>query len=1140
MQKIIKLETENTPLERWTENSACEIYSHDTNNGHFEIEVMNEALTDETVTALFIFEESQSVWRTEGTVEDNKIKFKFDTTLITQDETVVCVLYLDNERENNDFYRFNFKVKVSEIDKLDNLTIKERLFKNNLIIDRLEVVTKDELKEALKTLDLSSISTEGLLTEEKANGLYAKISELEAVESKLITQEQLTSTKNEVVTEINNRLENYVLKTNIPEPYNDTSLVSRISNLESKQDKDTVYDDSELKARISVLENREDNNTIYDDTSVRERLTVLENKPNIDISNLATKEELQEVRNSQPTVDTSHLVTREELEEKHFLTTHQDLSEYAKKSEIPQPYNDTVLVQKIGQLEARVDNDTIYNDTEVKNRLTELENKPPVDLSNYALKSELPQPYNDKPLNERVTALESKAIEGGAYDDSDLRNRVVALESEEDKDTKYDDTDLRNRVTTLENKPTLDTSEFVTNQVLESKNYITEETLDNKGYAKTSEIPTPYNDSEVKQRLTNLESIDTSKFVTDEKLESKGYLKSHQDITGLATKEEIANLVTNDQLEAKHYITGTALENYALKSDIPQGYNDTEVKERLTVLENKQDKDTVYNDTELRTRVSELEQRPIVTPYNDTALSDRVTALESKQDKDTVYNDSELRQRVSNLESIDTSTFVTKNELESKNYLTTPYNDTPLKERVTALETKVDKDTIYNDEPIKERLTALESKPNIDLTGYATKEELKAKVNTSDYDTFKSMVVTKGYLESKNYLTEQYNDKPLTDRVVALENKRDNDTIYDDSELKRRVTTLETKTENLVTKEELHEATEIDYSNIITNDELEAKHYVTADELNNKGYLTQHQDISNLATKEEIKKFVTHEELPTPYNDTNLSNRVTALENKTDKDTVYNDTELRNRVATLESRPNIEVSTLVTKDELASKGYLTTPYNDSALVGRVTALENKPPVDLSKYATKQELQEATEIDYSQIVTHEELEGKHYLTANNLANYALKSEIPQPYNDSTLVSRVSALESKQDKDTVYNDTEVKRRLTALESRPTAKNGIRNALVIGWQDIYIQNMRFTSQMNLVDVVNNVTLRNINGLDIRRVNNATYGYVIFNNKTKQFTLEILETDLSKKTSDDYLITVMWNNGYYTDNGALKNNKR
>lgn len=992
MKKIIKLETENTTIERWTENSACEIYSHDTNNGQFEIEVMNEALTDETVTALFIFEESQSVWRTEGIIEENKIKFKFDTTLITQDETVLCVLYLDNERENNDFYRFTFKVKVSEIDKLDNLTVKERFFKNNLIVDRLDVVTKDELQEILKHIDLSSISTEGLLTEEKANGLYAKISELE----------------------------NYALKTNIPEPYNDTNLVSRVTDLENKQDKDTIYDDSELKARISVLEGREDNNTIYDDTSVRERLTVLENKPNVDISNLATKDELNEVRNSQPTVDTSNLVTKQELEEKHYLTTHQDLSEYALKSELPQPYNDSALVQKIEQLEAKVDNDTIYDDTEVKRRLAEIESKPVVDtsvfvtdekLSNYALKSELPTPYNDKPLNERVTALESKAIEGGAYDDSDLRSRVTALESKMDNDTIY-------------------------------------------------------NDSEVKQRLTNLESIDTSKFVTDEKLESKGYLKSHQDITGLATKEELANLVTNDQLEAKHYITGAALENYALKSDIPQGYNDAEVKERLTVLENKQDKDTVYNDTELRNRVSELEQRPIATPYNDTALSDRVTALESKQDKDTVYNDSELRQRMEVLENkppIDTSKFITEEVLESKNYLTTPYNDTPLKERVMALETKVDKDTVYNDEPIKERLTVLESKPNIDLTGYATKEELKTKVNTSDYDTFKSMVVTKGYLDSKNYLTEQYNDKALTDRVVALENKRDNDTIYDDSELKRRVTTLETRTENLVTKEELHEATEIDYSNIVTTDELEAKHYVTTDELNSKGFLTQHQDTSNFATKEEIKKFVTHDELPTPYNDTILSNRVTVLENKTDKDTVY---------------------------------------NDSALVGRVTALENKPPVDLS-------------------------------------NYALKSEIPQQYNDNALASRVSALESKQDKDTIYNDTEVKRRLTALESRPTTKNGIRKALVIGWQDIYIQNMRFTSQMNLVDVENNVTLRSINGLDIRRVNNTNSGYVIFNNRTKQFTLEILETDLSKKTSDDYLITVMWNNGYYTDNGALKNKR-
>ena len=184
-----------------------------------------------------------------------------------------------------------------------------------------------------------------------------------------------------------------------------------------------------------------------------------------------------------------------------------------------------------------------------------------------------------------------------------------------------------------------------------------------------------------------------------------------------------------------------------------------------------------------------------------------------------------------------------------------------------------------------------------------SKSELNNKVDTTEFNSFKDNVVTKTELAEKGYISDL---------------------------------------SNYVTKEELHEATEIDYSNIVTTDELEAKHYVTETELNNKGFLTQHQDISNLATKEEIKKFVTHEELPQPYNDTNLSNRVTALESKQDKDTIYNDTELRNRISTLESRPNIEVSTLVTKDELASKGYLTTPYNDSALVSRVSALESKP------------------------------------------------------------------------------------------------------------------------------------------------------------------------------------------------------
>lgn len=44
---------------------------------------------------------------------------------------------------------------------------------------------------------------------------------------------------------------------------------------------------------------------------------------------------------------------------------------------------------------------------------------------------------------------------------------------------------------------------------------------------------------------------------------------------------------------------------------------------------------------------------------------------------------------------------------------------------IEALKTKTDKDTIYNDKPLVERVVALESKPNIDTSQFATKQELQ-------------------------------------------------------------------------------------------------------------------------------------------------------------------------------------------------------------------------------------------------------------------------------------------------------------------------------------------------------------------------------------------------------------------------------
>ena len=723
MKKLIKIDFDNTTRERKTEDSFSELYSHDKNNGSFEFKILNDTLTTEQVTALFKFTESNKIWKTTGTVEGNKVKVTFDTTLITQNETVICYLYFDEEQRTSDTFRFKFKVKVSEIDKMSRYEVKERFINNTVIVDRLDVVTKDELKEALK--NVGGVATEGLLTEVKAEELYAK--------------------KSEAVDNTNFEL-----------------VKNRVLALELKTDKDTVYDDSEVKERLTTLENKppvdlsnyatkeELRNVSGSQLPVDNLVTKdeLENKHYIsDISNLATKEELQEVRNSQPTVDTSHLVTKDELEAKGYV---KDLSEYAKKSEL---YNDSDLKARVEVLEQKTDKDTVYDDT---------------------------------PLKERVTALESKAIEGGAYDDKPIRDRLDVLEAKHDKDTIYDDTEVKRRLTELESKPAVDTSVFVTEEKLNEKGYLTQH-QDLSPYALKSEIPQPYNDSSLNERVTALESkqttggsVDTSNLVTKEELASKNYLTEHQPLDNLVTKEELNSkgYVTDEVLNSKGYLTEEVLngKNY-LTEDV-------------------------------------LNTKNYLTQHQDL------------------------------------SSLVTKQELENKHFLT---EHQPL----THLATTSD----------------LEVLRNISVN----KAELSKKLDTTEFNTFKDNVVTKSELAEKGYISDL---------------------------------------SNYVTKQELHEATEIDYSNIVTTDELEEKHYLTAN------------DISNLATKQELQDKVS----------------------KTDFDTLKADVVKHNE---LDERHYLTETTA--SDIYAKKSELPQPYNDSALVSRVTALESKTTTNQTLPANQWEI-----------------------------------------------------------------------------------------------------------------------------------------------------------------------------------------
>ena len=81
-------------------------------------------------------------------------------------------------------------------------------------------------------------------------------------------------------------------------------------------------------------------------------------------------------------------------------------------------------------------------------------------------------------------------------------------------------------------------------------------------------------------------------------------------------------------------------------------YDDSEIKQRLTALESRQDQDTVYDDSDLKQRLAALEGRQDRdTVYDDSDLKRRLAALEGRQDKDTVFDDSELKRRLVALES---------------------------------------------------------------------------------------------------------------------------------------------------------------------------------------------------------------------------------------------------------------------------------------------------------------------------------------------------------------------------------------------------------------------------------------------------------------------------------------------------------
>lgn len=625
MEKIIKRTISLTTKKRDSRNKLFEeFYSHDKNNAVFEFTVENGVPTEDIIV-LFHFKRTNRHLEVRGRVDNDKIIVNFDTSLIIKDEQVAGYIYYENGEKSNDVYRFMFDVHVSEIDKEHDLPVMEQESKR--IVPLTDIVTKSEITELLK---------------------------------KIVANERLYDD-----TEIKQQIESKADKETVQ------AISSKVEALENNSGNRTTYDDSEIRGqiatkadtqtveaiaqRVQTLENKTDNDTVYNDTELRQAVEAKADKKAL--LQYLPKSELTPISDKVQSIETNigrmatqqqleSYVSKNELEQKGYLTS-ADTHNFALKSEIPEvPNLDTV-----------------------NERIRELAEKQPVDLSHLATKKEIEDSHyltrediNGLATNSKVEAVESRVQQLENKPPVDLSNLATKHEIEDVVKT-AELTQVTERVQHLEARPQIDASTLVTKDELDKKGYLTT-APDLSEYAKKSEIPPQFDSQPLTERINALEAKAIANGAYNDQplldkihevqeslkgfiTQSSRYLVEHQSLAHLVTKDELAkmgyinahqsleHLVTKDELEAKGYLKNQDITNLATNAKVEA------VETRVQTLENK----------------PPVDLSPFVTKQELEAKQ----YLKDHQPLDGYVKKSELPPQV------DTSTLVSKQELTSMN-----------------------------------------------------------------------------------------------------------------------------------------------------------------------------------------------------------------------------------------------------------------------------------------------------------------------------------------------------------------------------------------------------------------------------------------------------------------------------------------
>ena len=792
--------------------------------------------------------------------------------------------------------------------------------------------------------------------------------------------------------------ENYAKKSELP-------VVPSLDPYAKKEDADNKYATKESLSSVSEEVSTEKGklSTLTDRvTAIEESKSTLATKEEVDTT-YAKKSEIPVVPSLEP------YATKVESDEKYVskedLITLGNLNDKATKADLKNYYTkeETVSKETHDALNNKVESN-ISEISTVKEKVTGLES------SNTTVNEKIESLTNDvnslkakEDSDKQTLSLEGNKLTISSGNEVDLSALKTDNSAIERSVSTLNDTvnGLKNRLPeSIQEDDKLSTSKEVTEKVNSLKsevetNYakkselpsveglITESRADEKYSSKSLETTVSGLDEKVRQLESKEDHDRQTLSITDRTITISGSNSSvtvpEQDLSGLATKADVesnyakkselpstAGLISETTADSK-YIAKSKEETLATKEEL------AEIKGKVTVLESKEDSDKQTLSITGRTITISGSDSSVEVPEQD------LSGLATKADVELTYAKKEQVEKLASKSEIeglrklvtgskvDTSGFITSDDADSKyarkDVMETTYakkSELPSVEGLIS-ETKADgkylpkeKETTLatKDEvkAIKDHLPELTDGDKLaktsdipSLENYATKDELPSTaglISEATADTKYISKATESTLATKNELEE------VKGKVTVLESKEDSD---------KQTLSIDGRT--------------------ITISGSDSS--VTVPE----------QDLSSLATKEEVKSIKDH------------------LPDLTEEDKLVKKSELPS-TAGLISEATADTKYLAKSKEetLATKEELTQKVSEakSSIEGQISQLATKSDVDTT-YAKKSELPSV-----DGLITETRADEK-YLEKSKESTLATKDEL------SGVITRLTTVEGKADKD-----------------------------------------------------------------------------------------------------------------------------